>query len=60
MLFRSNAYAERLSGLALAGLLGEALAGRGGAIDWGELALIEQGGARGVGVSFFARWSSEP
>ena len=38
-----NAYAERLSGLALAGLLGEALAGRGGAIDWGELALIEQG-----------------
>jgi 23S rRNA (cytosine1962-C5)-methyltransferase len=55
-----NAYAERLSGLALAGLLGQALAGRGGAIDWGELALIEQGGARGIGVSFFARWSSGP
>jgi 23S rRNA (cytosine1962-C5)-methyltransferase len=52
-----NAYAERLSGLALAGLLGEAVAGRRGGIDWGELALIEQGGARGVGVSFFARWS---
>jgi 23S rRNA (cytosine1962-C5)-methyltransferase len=53
-----NAYAERLSGLALGGLLAQALAGRGGAIDWGELALMEQAGARGVGVSFFARWSA--
>ncbi len=53
-----NAYTERISGLALAGLLGEALAGRGGTIDWGELALIEEAGARGVGVSFFARWSA--
>jgi 23S rRNA (cytosine1962-C5)-methyltransferase len=55
-----NAYAERLSGLALAGLVAEALAGRGGQIDWGELALMEEGGVRGVGVSFFARWSAEP
>jgi 23S rRNA (cytosine1962-C5)-methyltransferase len=55
-----NAYAERISGLALGSLLGDALAGRGGAIDWGELALMEEGGARGVGVSFFARWSSGP
>ncbi len=55
-----NAYAERLSGLALAGLLGQALDGRGGVIDWGELALMEEGGARGVGVSFFARWSAAP
>jgi 23S rRNA (cytosine1962-C5)-methyltransferase len=53
-----NAYAERISGLALAGLLGDALAGRGGAIDWGELALTEENGQRGVGVSFFARWSA--
>jgi 23S rRNA (cytosine1962-C5)-methyltransferase len=53
-----NAYAERISGLALAGLLGEALATRGGTIDWGELALIEEAGVRGVGVSFFARWSA--
>ena len=53
-----NAYAERISGLALAGLFGEALADRGGTIDWGELALIEEAGARGVGVSFFARWSA--
>ena len=53
-----NAYAERLSGLALAGLLGEAVAGRGGVIDFGELALVEEGGARGFGMSFFARWSA--
>jgi 23S rRNA (cytosine1962-C5)-methyltransferase len=54
-----NAYAERLSGLALAGLVGEAVAGRGGRIDFGELALMEQSGARGVGLSSFARWSAE-
>ena len=52
-----NAYSERLSGLALAGLLADALAGRGGRIEWGELTLMEQGGARGVGLSFFARWT---
>jgi 23S rRNA (cytosine1962-C5)-methyltransferase len=55
-----NAYAERISGLALAGLLAEAMAGRGGTVDWGELALMEAGGQRGVGVSFFARWSADP
>jgi 23S rRNA (cytosine1962-C5)-methyltransferase len=53
-----NAYSERISGLALAGLLGGALAERGGRIDWGELALMEEAGARGVGLSFFARWSA--
>jgi 23S rRNA (cytosine1962-C5)-methyltransferase len=53
-----NAYSERISGLALAGLLGEALADRGGRIDWGELALMEERGDRGVGLSFFARWSA--
>ena len=53
-----NAYAERLSGLSLAGLLGEAAADRGGTIDWGELALMEESGERGVGLSFFARWIS--
>lgn len=54
-----NAYAERISGLALAGLLAAALPGRSGAIDWGELALVESSGDRGVGVSFFGRWSAE-
>ncbi len=52
-----NAYTERLSGLALAGLLADALTGRGGRVEWGELTLMEEGGARGVGLSFFARWT---
>jgi 23S rRNA (cytosine1962-C5)-methyltransferase len=53
-----NAYSERISGLALATLLGEATAARGGVIDWGELVLMEESGVRGAGVSFFARWSA--
>jgi 23S rRNA (cytosine1962-C5)-methyltransferase len=51
-----NAYAERISGAALSGLLAETLAGRGGSIEWGELALVQEGGARQVGMSFYARW----
>ena len=54
-----NAYAERISGAALAGLLSEALADRGGRIEWGELALAEDGpDGRAIGLSFFARWSA--
>jgi 23S rRNA (cytosine1962-C5)-methyltransferase len=53
-----NAYSERLSGLALAGLLAQALDGRGGRVEWGELTLMEEDGARGVGLSFFARWTA--
>ena len=53
-----NAYSERLSGLALAGLMADALKGRGGRIDWGELALMEAARDRGAGLSFFARWSA--
>ena len=53
-----NGYAERISGLSLAGLMADAMAGRGGQIDWGELALMEDTGDRGVGLSFFARWSA--
>ncbi len=54
-----NAYAARISGVSLAHLLAEALPDRGGVIDWGELALVEEG-ARGreIGLSFFARWSA--
>jgi 23S rRNA (cytosine1962-C5)-methyltransferase len=55
-----NAYAERISGLSLAGLLADAMGARGGVIDWGELALMEEAGERGVGLSFFARWSAQP
>jgi 23S rRNA (cytosine1962-C5)-methyltransferase len=52
-----NGYAERLSGLSLAHAMSGALGERAGRIDWGELALEEQGGARAVGLSFFARWT---
>jgi 23S rRNA (cytosine1962-C5)-methyltransferase len=53
-----NAYAARVSGLSLAHLMVEATQDRGGRIDWGELALSEDGpGARAIGLSFFARWS---
>jgi 23S rRNA (cytosine1962-C5)-methyltransferase len=59
----ANVYAERISGLALGSLLQEALGGRGGHIAWGELALVEQSRPpepeRGVGLSFFARWTAE-
>jgi 23S rRNA (cytosine1962-C5)-methyltransferase len=53
-----NAYAERISGAALSGLLAETLKGRGGRIEWGELALVEETGDRQVGMSFYARWSA--
>jgi 23S rRNA (cytosine1962-C5)-methyltransferase len=54
-----NAYAERISGAALSGLLADTLKGRGGAIEWGELALVQEDGAREIGMSFFARWQSD-
>lgn len=52
-----NAYAERISGASLSGLLAQELDGRSGRIDWGELALVEDAGDRQIGLSFFARWS---
>ena len=56
-----NAYAARVSGLSLAHLLAEKLAGRGGGIDYGELALAEEAGdpCRAFGLSFYARWRRE-
>jgi len=54
-----NAYAARISGLSLAHAMAEATHDRGGRIDWGELALSEDGpDARAIGLSFFARWSA--
>nr|MBW0151260.1 class I SAM-dependent methyltransferase [Phenylobacterium sp.] len=53
-----NAYAARISGAALAGLLSDRLADRGGTIEWGELALAEAAGERQIGLSFYARWAS--
>ncbi len=56
-----NAYAARISGLSLAHLMAESLPGRGGEIDWGELALVESpltdDLTRAIGLSFFARWT---
>ncbi len=54
-----NAYAARVSGAAMSGLLAQELKGRGGVIDWGELSLVEEKGHRQIGLSFFARWASE-
>lgn len=55
-----NAYAARISGLSLAHLMRSKLAGRAGVVDWGELALREEGeDGRAIGLSFFARWRSE-
>ncbi|MDO9589111.1 MAG: class I SAM-dependent methyltransferase [Brevundimonas sp.] len=54
-----NAYAARISGLSLSHLMAEATQDRGGVIDWGELALAEDGpDGRAIGLSFFARWSA--
>jgi 23S rRNA (cytosine1962-C5)-methyltransferase len=54
-----NGYAARISGLSLAHLTAQATATRGGVIDWGELALSEDGpDARAIGLSFYARWSA--
>ena len=40
-------------------MMAEATHDRGGRIDWGELALSEDGkDARAIGLSFFARWSN--
>ena len=57
-----NAYAARVSGLSCAHLMADAMKDRadlaGGRIDWGELALEEDGAnPRAIGLSFFARWS---
>lgn len=53
-----NAYAERISGPALASLLAQVLDGRGGKIEWGELALAQELDDRAIGMSFYARWSA--
>ena len=54
-----NAYAARISGAALGNALVDALPGRGGRVDWGELALQEDApDPRAIGLSFFARWSA--
>jgi 23S rRNA (cytosine1962-C5)-methyltransferase len=39
--------------------MADQMQGRGGTIDWGELALMEESETRGVGLSFFARWAAQ-
>ena len=53
-----TAYAIRASALAIDGLTREVLAGRGGTLESGELAIVEQSGGRALGTSLFSRWSS--
>jgi 23S rRNA (cytosine1962-C5)-methyltransferase len=52
-------YAIRASALAFDQLCREALAGRGGTFNSGELAIREEGGARAVPASLFTRWSAQ-
>jgi 23S rRNA (cytosine1962-C5)-methyltransferase len=52
-------YAIRASALATDGLARECLAGRGGTFESGELAVIEDAGARVLPTSLFTRWASD-
>ncbi|HQS97450.1 MAG: SAM-dependent methyltransferase [Novosphingobium sp. 16-62-11] len=52
-------YAVRMSSLAIAGLLAEALKDMGGTIEHGDLAIREQGeGGRLLPTAIFARWKN--
>jgi len=53
-------YAVRMSSLAIAGLLAEALADLPGTIEHGDLAICEAGdGSRILPTAIFARWSND-
>ncbi len=54
-----NAYAIDVSPLTLANLLADLMAGHGGAIEAGELALPEQGGPRLLAAGRYGRWTSQ-
>jgi 23S rRNA (cytosine1962-C5)-methyltransferase len=51
-------YAIRASALAIDGLAREVLAERAGCFESGELAILEQSGARAIGTSLFTRWTA--
>ena len=51
-------YAIRASALATDALVRECLAGRPGAIESGELAVVEEAGGRLLPTSLFTRWTS--
>ncbi len=52
-------YAIRASALVTDALVRECLAGRGGRIESGELAVIEQSGGRLLPTSLYTRWASD-
>ncbi len=52
-----TAYALRLSSLTLNHMMTDALAGRAGNLDHGELLLADQGQQRPLATSMFCRWS---
>ena len=51
-------YAVRMSSLAIAGLLAELFADLPGTIEYGELAVQEEGGERLLPTAIFARWNN--
>jgi len=54
-----TAYAIRASALTAYYALGEALAGLGGSLCAGELALVERSAGRALSLAIFARWSAD-
>lgn len=54
-----TAYAMRLSSLTLHHMMADALKGRKGALDHGELLLADSSGNRPLPTSMFARWRAE-
>ena len=52
-------YAIRASALAMDGLVRECLAGRPGATESGELAVVEEAGGRLLPTSLYTRWMSD-
>jgi 23S rRNA (cytosine1962-C5)-methyltransferase len=53
-----TAYAIRLSALSIGNVVAQALEGRRGQLEQGELAIREEAGPRAVPTSIFARWCS--
>jgi len=52
-------YAIRASALAADGLMRECLAGRPGAVESGELAIVDEAAGRLLPASLFSRWASD-
>jgi 23S rRNA (cytosine1962-C5)-methyltransferase len=52
-------YAIRASALSMDGLVRECMAARNGAVESGELAVVEESGGRLLPTSLYTRWTSE-